>query len=178
MSSSTTSAVPSATSTQRTVPVHHHNPYGYVPTEWICILFIALFSVSTSEYHSFLSEHHRECAYSPTPASRTHRPGLPLAPLVAPPYGVRGRHRRDPRLEREAVVEPKRVPERPFHHAVSHCLPSRKATPVNGNTSTHGDFPAQDHDDNYCADAAHSCELHHPRSDHPPHGPEVQPCFS
>ncbi|KAI0635442.1 RTA1-domain-containing protein [Trametes polyzona] len=26
---------------------HHESPYGYVPTEWICILFIALFSVST-----------------------------------------------------------------------------------------------------------------------------------
>lgn len=23
------------------------NPYGYVPTEWICILFVVLFSVST-----------------------------------------------------------------------------------------------------------------------------------
>jgi len=25
----------------------HRNPYGYVPTEWICILFIVLFSIST-----------------------------------------------------------------------------------------------------------------------------------
>ena len=23
------------------------NPYGYLPTEWICILFLVLFSVST-----------------------------------------------------------------------------------------------------------------------------------
>ncbi|KAI0353300.1 RTA1-domain-containing protein [Trametes cingulata] len=26
----------------------HRSPYGYVPTEWICILFIALFGVSTA----------------------------------------------------------------------------------------------------------------------------------
>lgn len=50
--------------------------------------------------------------------SHTHHPGHPFAAVVAPPYGMRGRPRRDPRLEREAVVEPKRVPERPIHHAV------------------------------------------------------------
>ncbi|KAI1789689.1 RTA1-domain-containing protein [Ganoderma leucocontextum] len=52
MSTTTTStlssSVPSTSSTQQPVPAHHHNPYGYVATEWICILFIALFAVSTS----------------------------------------------------------------------------------------------------------------------------------
>ncbi|KAI0368536.1 RTA1-domain-containing protein [Pilatotrama ljubarskyi] len=27
---------------------HHRSPYGYVPTEWICIMFIALFAVSSA----------------------------------------------------------------------------------------------------------------------------------
>lgn len=53
MSTSTASklsgSIPSTSSTPHSVPVHHHNPYGYVPTEWICILFVALFAVSTGE---------------------------------------------------------------------------------------------------------------------------------
>ncbi|KAI1787360.1 RTA1-domain-containing protein [Ganoderma leucocontextum] len=51
MSTTTTStlssSVPSASPTQQPVPARHHNPYGYVPTEWICILFVALFAAST-----------------------------------------------------------------------------------------------------------------------------------
>ncbi len=53
------SAVPSASPTQLApVTAHHHNPYGYVPTEWVCILFIALFAVSTSEYRTSTHEMH------------------------------------------------------------------------------------------------------------------------
>ncbi|EIW56106.1 RTA1-domain-containing protein [Trametes versicolor FP-101664 SS1] len=39
-----TSAAIVAAQTQRA----HRSPYGYVPTEWICILFIALFAITTS----------------------------------------------------------------------------------------------------------------------------------
>ena len=31
-----------------------YSPYGYTPTEWICILFVALYSVSTSAYSSWI----------------------------------------------------------------------------------------------------------------------------
>ena len=28
----------------------NQNPYGYLPTEWICILFLVLFSLSTGGF--------------------------------------------------------------------------------------------------------------------------------
>lgn len=31
-------------------PDFRKNPYGYIPTEWICILFVVLFSISTGTH--------------------------------------------------------------------------------------------------------------------------------
>ncbi|PIL26020.1 transporter [Ganoderma sinense ZZ0214-1] len=56
--STMSSSFPSVSSTQQAAPLQPRNPYGYVPTEWICILFIALFAVSTIA-HTVQAAHSR-----------------------------------------------------------------------------------------------------------------------
>ena len=61
------------------------NPYGYVPTEWICILFVVLFSVSTGMSMVSISSRRHDTPH-PSIRSPSRWTGHPMPSMVAPDH--------------------------------------------------------------------------------------------
>ena len=103
------------------------NPYGYVPTQWICAVFVVLFSLSTGAPMSFVVS--LPTAKGPRslfvqwwtdfePCSFPRRPSHPYSSLVALPHCGQLRCARDTRLGGSALVLAKRLPQDPVPHSV------------------------------------------------------------
>ena len=118
------------TDTHTDVPPHDQelsqdSLYGYVPTKYVCIVFISLFAVSTGTY---LTE---KKYFRPAEAfvSHTCRGELLLAHQVAAPYSLfRGRHG-GAGMGRPPLVQYLAAEQGSLHHAVSVHLPYTAVRP-------------------------------------------------
>ena len=102
--------------------------YGYVPTEYVCIMFISLFAVSTGmcfiEQTCFRASSAEEAL-----VSHTCRGELLLAHQVAAPYSLfRGRHG-GAGMGRPPLVQYLAAEQGSLHHAVSVHLPYTAVRP-------------------------------------------------
>jgi hypothetical protein len=94
-------------------------PYNYVPTEWVCITFLALFGFSTCKAPSTLSTDFESLTVVVIRLSTPYCTSNTFASLVAIPHCNFLRHSRALRLERSTVVESEPFHKEAIYHTVS-----------------------------------------------------------
>jgi hypothetical protein len=94
-------------------------PYNYVPTEWVCITFLALFGLSARRAPPTLSTDFESLTMVVIRISLPYCTSNPFAPLVAIPQCSFLRHSRARRLERSTVVESEPFHKEAIYHTVS-----------------------------------------------------------
>jgi hypothetical protein len=94
-------------------------PYNYVPTEWICITFLAVFGLSTCRTPPKLSTDFESLTMVVIRISAPYCTSNPFASLVAIPQCSFLRHSRARRLERSTVVESEPFHKEAIYHTVS-----------------------------------------------------------
>lgn len=101
--------------------------YGYVPTEYVAIIFIALFSISTRKA-PLITAMPRTIHSHPSP-SRAHRTSCILSHVVDAPDGRALRPDGDPRVGITALVQHIAPLRHPFHDPVRPlCILSLRPT--------------------------------------------------
>ena len=104
--------------------------YGYIPTEWICILFIALFGFSTSKW---VMNSGPTVSHNPTLfLSRSHSPDSSalLSAMVSIVHRSYCWYWRGNRVVRSTLVQSEPEITRPLPHAVSTTCMSGALQPL------------------------------------------------
>jgi hypothetical protein len=97
-------------------------PYNYVPTEWVCITFLAVFGFSTCRSPPTLSTDFESLTMVVIRISPPYCTSNSFASLVAIPQCSFLRHSRARRLERSTVVESEPFHKEAIYHTVSKIL--------------------------------------------------------
>jgi hypothetical protein len=106
-------------SSNSTDPSHKFLPYNYVPTEWVCITFLALFGLSTCKAPPTLSTDLESLTLVVIRLSTPYCTSNTLASLVVIPHCSPLRRSRVLRLERSTVVESEPFHKEAIYHTVS-----------------------------------------------------------